>query len=252
MEVGDARKTCVFRISKASSIWLIASWSSLSCLPQLHRNVPSKNVVEAWCALNWWFLQLHELHMAHFESGTAGFSDEQPSSPSLSLLEYKFCSNEFRFFHCLLYSYQWVLVSLWDEYHRPLQKWLAPISWMLAPLPSRVSYRLALLLGFPKLRAVSRSLELLFLLLRSPIPLQRDLGCWPWCCEPFEDHSISVLRSHTINAVSWHCGVSYDCKWFCLPESQSLILRSWQFYPRKSILMALPVRLVMYLFWGTV
>ena len=77
-----------------------------------------------------------------------------------------------------------------------------------------------------------------------PITLQRDLGCWPWCCESFEYYSISVLRKHTIDAISWHCGVSDDCKWCCLSESQYLILRSWQFYPINRILIAFPISFI--------
>ena len=45
-----------------------------------------------------------------------------------------------------------------------------------------------------------------------PITLQRDLRWWPWCCESFEKYSISVMRSHLINAISWHCCVGDDCK----------------------------------------
>ena len=43
----------------------------------------------------------------------------------------------------------------------------------------------------------SRVLRLLLLLLLCmPIALQRNLGCWPWCCEYLEYYSISVMRSH--------------------------------------------------------
>ena len=55
------------------------------------------------------------------------------------------------------------------------------------------------------------------LLLCFPLTLQRDLGWWLWGCESFEKYSISVLRSHSINAISWHCCVRDGCKWFCLP-----------------------------------
>ena len=43
----------------------------------------------------------------------------------------------------------------WDEYQRPLLKRLAPVSWMLCPLPWRFSCRLALLLCFPRSHAAS-------------------------------------------------------------------------------------------------
>ena len=47
----------------------------------------------------------------------------------------------------------------WDEYQRPLQKWFARVSWMLVPLPWRISCRLEVLPGFPWSHAVSKCLE---------------------------------------------------------------------------------------------
>ena len=42
------------------------------------------------------------------------------------------------------------------------------------------------------------------LLQHMQIVFQRNLGSWPWGCEPFEQHSTSVLRDHSVNAISWH------------------------------------------------
>ena len=39
-----------------------------------------------------------------------------------------------------------------------------------------------------------------------------DLGWWPWCCESFEKYSSTVLKSHSISAISRHCCVGDDCK----------------------------------------
>ena len=47
---------------------------------------------------------------------------------------------------------------------------------------------------------------------QNPARRPADHGCWPWCCEPFENYSISVLRSHPINAIHWNCGAGYDRK----------------------------------------
>ena len=88
--------------------------------------------------------------------------------------------------------------------------------------------------------------SVLLLLLRVPVALKRNLGCWLWCCEPRGQYSISALRNHSVNTVSWYCGVSDDCKSFCLPELQSLILRSGSFYPVYCILIVFPISLVMY------
>ena len=127
------------------------------------------------------------------------------------LLRKVFSNTIFWFFQCLLFLFQWVILLPWDEYHLSLQKWVAPIGWLLS-LPWRVSYRLALLLVFPRSTlfpdALSVILEfrlLLFLLLLClPITLQRDLGWWPRCCDWFEKYSISLLGRHSINAISWH------------------------------------------------
>ena len=83
-------------------------------------------------------------------------------------------------------------------------------------------------------------LPLLLLLLCSPITLLRDLGCWPWCCEPFENYSISVLRSHTINAVSWPYGESDDCKWFCIARIAILDPALLIIFPKNWILIVVP------------
>ena len=50
------------------------------------------------------------------------------------------------------------------------------------------------------------------LLLPMPILFQRYLGCRPWSFKFFEKYSISVLRSHTVNAVSWCRSVGHDGK----------------------------------------
>ena len=92
----------------------------------------------------------------------------------------------------------------------------------------------------------SKLLRLLMLLLHKPNVLQRNLGCWSWCGEPLEYYSISVLRNHSVNVVSWHCGVGDDCKWLRLPELQYLILRSGSSYPIYCILTVFPASFVMY------
>ena len=51
---------------------------------------------------------------------------------------------------------------------------------------------------------LANGLLLLLLLLHKPIAFERNLGSWPWSCDPFEKNSISVLRNHSVNAISWH------------------------------------------------
>ena len=152
-------------------------------------------------------------------------------------------------------SISWVSASLFEKHlwwfpvQPPLLTQLAPSSWMLFPLPWRffMSSRTPDRMLFPDAVNVfleCRLLQLLLLRLQcKPITLYRNFG---WCCEPLENCSVSVLRNHTINAVSCHCGVGDDCKWFCLSELLSLIYRSGQFYPVYWILIVFPMGFVMY------
>ena len=57
-----------------------------------------------------------------------------------------------------------------------------------------------------------RLLRLLLLLLYLPVTLFVTLGGGPWCCESFEKYSSTVLKSHSISAISRHCCVGDDCK----------------------------------------
>ena len=55
---------------------------------------------------------------------------------------------------------------------------------------------------------------------------QRNYGSWPCGCEPSKHYSISSLRNHSVNAISWPKIMGDDRKWLRLPELQSLILCS--------------------------
>ena len=57
-----------------------------------------------------------------------------------------------------------------------------------------------------------RSGMLLLQLLALPILFQRYLECRPWSFKAFEIYSMSVLRGHTINAISRYRSVSHDCE----------------------------------------
>ena len=120
-----------------------------------------------------------------------------PSSPSQGLLEYKLCSNQFWFFRSLLlFSYQRGLLFQWHGYHLSLQKWVAPVAWLLS-LSSVACFASCRILA--RLSQVARCFQRLCVSSSSslylPITSQRDLVWFFWCCESFECYSISVLRS---------------------------------------------------------
>ena len=71
--------------------------------------------------------------------------------------EYKSCSIQLSLVRVIEHSLRcsrvhlWWLLVHWDKYQRPLLKWrVAPVSWLLFPLPWRFSFRLALLLRLPR------------------------------------------------------------------------------------------------------
>ena len=144
------------------------------------------------------------------------------NSPSLSLLQYKFCSNQFRFVQSLLFrireGFFYSEMSISFRFRR-VQHQFPGCSLYFHGVFRIVSHSCS---AFPcstlfpdawNVILESRLLRLLLVLLQClPITLERDLGCWPWCCEPFENYSIPFLRSHTISAISWHCGGGDDCK----------------------------------------
>ena len=191
--------------------------------------------------LNHGCVQLNDLHITHLENSLAGFLAKDHLLLRQIFANTHFIWTNFDSFSGLcirICEFFFLSFCRWDEYPHSFEKWIAAGFLVLGPLLRRVPSRLALL-------QVSRYLVRVcvcqmgycgWLLLALPIPLQRDLGCGAWCRKPFEKCSISVLSSHTVNEVSWCCDVGHDCKWFRLPEFQSLILRFFQSYPIHSIL----------------
>ena len=143
-----------------------------------------------------------------------------------------------------------------DEYPHPRSKWYAPVSWarsasvewcVTSCAPSWSSLFASL---FPEAKYVCVRSGMLLLAL--PILFQRYLRCRSWSCKPFEKYSISVLRGHTINAISKYRSVGHDCKWRRLPKFQSLILRFWQSYPENCILVRFPTSIIRHFLWKCV
>ena len=136
---------------------------------------------------------------------------QTPSSPSPDLRDNNFYLSQFWFFEWPLYSYLWVLLSQSSVLHQCIcghvlvtetsihthfRIKLLPVSRYLVRFCNVFRVVLHVCLAFP-----GRSLFpdtwyvcvwngllrrlLLLLLLALPIPLQRDLGCGPWCRKPF-------------------------------------------------------------------
>ena len=146
-----------------------------------------------------------------------------PSSSSQGLLEYKFCSNQCCFSQCLLYSYHWVLLSQWDEYHLSLQKWVAPVAWVtllfLASVACFVSSRTPAWLS-----QVARCFQMLW-------TSSSRLGCCCCCCcvcqnlfnVTFGGGLRVARRSKSTRSPFWDvtrsmqspgtCCAGDDCKW---------------------------------------
>ena len=105
-------------------------------------------------------------------------------------------------------SLRWVSTSIWE-----LNCFRFPGTWSASAMCFESTCTSALLSPWCSLFAgyfcVWNGLLLLLLLLALPIPLQRDLGCGPWCRKPFVQHSISVLSGHTVNAISWYRMISF-------------------------------------------
>ena len=103
-----------------------------------------------------------------------------------------------------------------DQYPHPCSKWYAPVSCGREPLlwssPKRLCSSVVFPFCplFPEARYVCVRSGLL-LLLAFPMLFQRYLRCRPWSLMPFENYSISVLRGHTINAISRYRSVGHDC-----------------------------------------
>ena len=168
------------------------------------KNCTFKNFVKTY---GHWMMQFKMFNIAHFRSGMAGFFAED----HLLLRQIFSCI----FVNCVRTYFDLLEQMKTFSVRRPTNFRFrrAGTNFLGArSIPLRVSYRLALLFRFPKLHAASRCSDipkkklqcncLLLLLLLLPITLQRDLGCWPWCCKPLVNISMSVLRSCPTNAIS--------------------------------------------------
>ena len=74
--------------------------------------------------------------------------------------------------------------------------------------PTQCSFSASLFKGLCTFCARSGML----LLLAIPILCQRYPWCTSWSFKPFEIHSFSILRCHTINTISRYRCVTHDCK----------------------------------------
>ena len=134
-----------------------------------------------------------------------------------------------------------VISEGWDGYRLPLQKWVSHqfpgCSLHFRGVFRIISHSCSAFPGstlFPDALNVILESRLLRLLLLLLLLFANYSSTWPWVLALVLRvvRMLLDLRSE-INAMSWHCCVGDDCKWFCLPELQSLILCSWLSFSKK-------------------